>query len=273
MQFAKINGVVLHHQLIGAPEGRPVLVFINSLGTDFRMWRDVIVHLAGEAAIVAYDKRGHGLSDVGAAPYRMEDHVADLIGLLDHLNVGKAVLCGASVGGMVAQGLYHSAPERVRGLILCGTAARIGDEAMWNGRIETVWRDGIAALSEGILERWFTEAFRAEQNADLAGYRNMLERTPVEGYVGTCAALRDADYTAQTPSIAVPALCMVGEKDGSTPPALVHELAEGIGSARFEIIADAGHLPSIEQPDSVVALVRSFLAGLSSNGAASEGLR
>src|SRR6185312_9677821 len=87
VQFIDIGGVTLHYQLIGGPANKPVLVFINSLGTDFRIWRDVIVHLAGDFPIVTYDKRGHGLSDVGAAPYAMEDHVGDLEGLLDHLNV------------------------------------------------------------------------------------------------------------------------------------------------------------------------------------------
>ena len=65
MQFASINGVTLHYQLIGAPEGRPVLVFANSLGTDLRIWRDVILRLVGDFAIVTYDMRGHGLSDLG----------------------------------------------------------------------------------------------------------------------------------------------------------------------------------------------------------------
>ena len=85
MQFEKINGVTLHHQLIGGPEGKPVIVFANSLGTDFRIWRDVSVRLVGEYGMVLYDKRGHGLSDIGETPYSIEDHVDDLIGLIDYL--------------------------------------------------------------------------------------------------------------------------------------------------------------------------------------------
>ena len=262
MQFARINDVTLHHQLIGAPEGRPVLVFINSLGTDFRIWRDVIVQFAGDAAIVAYDKRGHGLSDTGTTPYAMEDHVADLAGLLDHLNVRNAVICGVSVGAMIAQGLALSRPDLVRALVLCGAVSKAGDAATWNGRIDTVNEQGIAGLADATMERWFTAAFRSPDNAAYSGYLNMLLRSPVEGYTATCAALRDADYTDRVGTISVPTLCMVGEHDGSTPPSAVKRLADLIPGARFELIADAGHLPMIEQPQAVVALIRSVLAGL-----------
>ena len=262
MQFARINDVTLHHQLIGAPEGRPVLVFINSLGTDFRIWRDVIVQFAGDAAIVAYDKRGHGLSDTGTTPYAMEDHVADLAGLLDHLNVRNAVICGVSVGAMIAQGLALSRPDLVRALVLCGAVSKAGEAAVWNGRIDTVNEQGIAGLADATMERWFTAAFRSPDNAAFSGYLNMLLRSPVEGYTATCAALRDADYTDRVGTISVPTLCMVGEYDGSTPPSAVKRLADLIPGARFETIPDAGHLPMIEQPQAVVALIRSVLAGL-----------
>lgn len=110
MQFIDIGGVTLHYQLIGGPADKPAIVFVNSLGTDFRIWRDVIVRLAGDFPIVTYDKRGHGLSDVGAAPYAMEDHVGDLEALLDHLNVKSAIICGLSVGGLIAQGFMRGAP-------------------------------------------------------------------------------------------------------------------------------------------------------------------
>ena len=195
MQFAKIGSVTLHYQLIGAPAGKPVIVFANSLGTDFRIWRDVIVRLAGDFAIVTYDMRGHGLSDSGGAHSTMDDHVADLAGLLDMLDTRQVIVCGLSVGGLVAQGLYAARPDLVRALVLCDTAHKIGTNELWNGRIEAIRADGIEAIADAILERWFTPAFRAAGNADFAGYRNMLIRQPVEGYVATCEAIRDADFT------------------------------------------------------------------------------
>lgn len=263
MQFALLNGVTIHYQTIGAPAGKPVIVFANSLGCDFRIWRDVIVRLAGDYAIVTYDKRGHGLSDIGETPYSMDDHVSDLEALLDHLQVKQAIVCGLSVGGMIAQGLYARRKDLVRALILCDTAPKIGNEASWNARIETVKEDGITALADGILERWFTPDFRHDDNPEFAGYRNMLTRTPVAGYAGTCAALRDCDYTNEASQIGVPTLCVVGNQDGSTPPELVLAMAKLIPAARYEVIADAGHIPCVEQPEALAAVMRAFISGLS----------
>lgn len=262
MQFIDIGGITLHYQLIGGPADKPVIVFANSLGTDFRIWRDVIVRLAGDFPIVTYDKRGHGLSDVGKAPYSMDDHVGDLEGLLDHLKVKRAIVCGLSVGGLIAQGLYAKRPDLVRALILCDTAHKIGTAESWNARIATVESDGIASIADGVLKLWFTPEFHEQRKADLTGYRNMLARQPVEGYAGTCAALRDADYTEAAKAIAVPTLCVVGDQDGSTPTALVRSMADLIPGSRFKIIDGAGHIPCVEQPEALVELIRRFIARL-----------
>ncbi|WP_306120375.1 MULTISPECIES: 3-oxoadipate enol-lactonase [unclassified Roseitalea] len=258
MQFANINGVTLHFQVIGAAEGKPTIVFANALGTDFRIWRDVIVRLVGDFALVMYDKRGHGLSDVGEAPYAMDDHVGDLAGLLDHLSVSQAIVCGLSVGGLIALGLAGSRPELVRALVLCDTAPRIGSEAVWNERIETVQTGGIAALAEPVLERWFTPEFRHPANAELAGYRNMLVRQPPAGYAGTCAAIRDADFTDIARALTVPAACVVGDQDGSTPPEVVGEMAKLIPDARYDVLTDCGHIPCVERPEALANIVRAF---------------
>ena len=131
-----------------------------------------------------------------ARPYTMDDHVADLIGLLDHLGLDRIVLCGLSVGGLIAQGIAARQPERVSALILCDTAARIGDDDLWNARIAAIEDDGIEALADPIMERWLSAAFRAEKPDEALAWRNMLVRTTVDGYVGTCAAIRDADRAA-----------------------------------------------------------------------------
>lgn len=259
MQFVKINDINIHYQVIGAPEGKPVLVFSNSLGTDFRIWRDLIVRLVGDFAIVTYDKRGHGLSDAPPAPYKMDDHVSDLAGLLDYLEVKNALVCGLSVGGMIAQGLALSRPDLVRALVLCDTGHKIGHDDLWNDRIKRVREGGIDAIADSIMQRWFSTEYRSPDNPDFAGYRNMLTRTPVAGYIGTSYALRDADFTTRTPSIDVPTLCVVGDEDGSTPPALVKELAGLIDGALFEVIEGAGHLPCIEKPEELYNLVHPFL--------------
>ena len=259
MQFARVNEVSIHYQVIGGPADKPVIVFANSLGTDFRIWRDVVVRLAGDFPILLYDKRGHGLSDIGATPYSIEDHAADLTALLDMLTVRNAVVCGLSVGGLVAQAIQQSRPDLVKALILCDTATKIGSAEMWNARISAVEEHGIASIIDAVMERWFTPAFRDPDNIAFRGYCNMLERQPAEGYISTCAALRDADYTEAAARISVPTLCLVGDQDGSTPPDLVRKTADLIAGARFEIIKDAGHIPCVEQPEALTDLIRDFI--------------
>ncbi|EPE94492.1 3-oxoadipate enol-lactonase [Rhizobium grahamii] len=259
MQFARINDIAIHYQLIGGPADKPVIVFSNSLGTDFRIWRDVIVRLAGDFGIIVYDKRGHGLSDVGQVPYSIEDHASDLAGLLELLSVKTAFICGLSVGGLVAQALYKARPDLVQGLILCDTAHKIGTTEGWNARIATVETKGIESIVDGIMKLWFTPAFRRPENTPYHGYHNMLVRQPVEGYIATCEAIRDADYTNAAGKIRVPTLCVVGDQDGSTPPDLVKSTANLIPGAHFEIIRDAGHIPCVEQPEALTALIRAFI--------------
>lgn len=260
MQFARLNDVTMHYQVIGGPKGRPTLVLVNSLGTDFRIWRDLVVRLAGEVTIVAYDMRGHGLSEVGRAPYSIALLAGDLAALLEHLGIGRAIVCGVSVGGLVAQQLYASRPDLVEALMLCDTLGKIGDAAFWAARIGRIEAEGLAAVADGILSRWFTAAFRTPDNPEYAGYRTMFERQPVEGYLATCVALRDADLSALAPRIRVPTICVVGDEDGSTPAAAVADFARSIPRAQFELIKACGHLPSIEQPDTLAAITRSFMS-------------
>ncbi|PSJ65216.1 3-oxoadipate enol-lactonase [Kumtagia ephedrae] len=258
MQFVRINGVSLHYRY-RPRAGRPTIVFVNSLGTDMRIWNAVARQLSDDYACVFYDKRGHGLSELGEAPHRIETHAADLAGLLNHLGVAGAVICGLSIGGVIAQCLYGTHPHVIEGLVLCDTASRIGTAEMWNGRIRAALSDGIASFADGVMEKWFTPDFHEKRGDELAGYRTMLTRQEPAGYAAACAAIRDADYRTTAAAIRVPTLCVVGDRDGSTPPELVEGLARSIPGARFEIIAGAGHIPCVEKPDRLAALIREFM--------------
>jgi 3-oxoadipate enol-lactonase len=263
MAFARVNGIVLHHQVLGPSDG-PILVFINSLGSDLRVWQDVVSALADRYRIILYDKRGHGLSDAPPAPYSIDDHTSDLLALLDHLQVDKASLVGLSVGGMIAQRMAVRAPGRVQSVTLCCTAAKIGTPELWADRIGAVEAGGIEPIADAVLQRWFTPRFHDKWADDLAGWRNMLVRTPAHGYAGTCAAIRDADLRADAGRIAVPTLCVAGEQDGSTPADVVRGTADLIPGARFALIEGAGHIPCVEKPAELSGLIKQHLqeAGL-----------
>jgi 3-oxoadipate enol-lactonase len=257
IMFSNAHGIV-HHYLSEGSKDKPVLVFANSLGSDLRIWDGVVSHLVDDFRIIRYDKRGHGLSDVPAPPYSLDDFVLDLVGLLDALEIKEATICGLSVGGIIAQGLAITWPDRVRGLVLCDTGMRIGSFASWEERIATVKESGLSKLVGPSMERWFSAAFREHRSVEMQGYANMLLRIPADGYLGACYALRDADLTRATPKINKPTLVLCGDQDIATTPDLGRELARAILGARFSLINQAGHLACIEQPESMAHQMMEF---------------
>jgi len=253
--FTALNG--LHFGYRPAQGDAPVLVFANSLGTDLRVWDRVVARLPADWGILRHDKRGHGLS-VARPVLTIETMAADVEDLLDHLAITRFAAVGLSVGGLIMQALAGRRSASMTHLVLCDTAAKIGSPEIWNPRIAAVLGDGIASVSDMILERWFAPSYASTEDFPL--WRMMLERTPAQGYADVCAAIRDADYTEALAAITAKTLVMAGSEDRSTPPALVQATAKGIPGARFVEIADAGHLPCVEQPDQVARLLREHLA-------------
>ncbi|MDX1412597.1 MAG: 3-oxoadipate enol-lactonase [Candidatus Promineifilaceae bacterium] len=256
--FLTVNGLTFHCKFDGIENGFP-LVFINSLGTDLRIWDGLVPHFTDRYWLIRYDKRGHGLSDCPAAPYSIRDHAQDLSSLLDLLEIEEINLVGISVGGMIAQDFAANWPQRVRKLVLCDTAAAIGTAAAWNERINTLRQNGMEYLREAILARWFAPTFMDQKPAEYRGYGNMLVQTPVEGYTGTCEAIRDADLTETTRDIQLPALILCGSEDISTPPRLARSLLNLIPEADYAEIPGAAHLPCIELPQAMAQLIDNFL--------------
>ena len=254
MRFLKANGLVIHTRDQGRRDGAP-FVFINSLGTDFRIWDEVAEILARDFRIITYDKRGHGLSESGPDENDMADYARDLAALLDQVGVGRATIVGLSIGGLIAQEFYRHHPDRVAALVLCDTAAKIGTDESWDQRIAEVERGGVERVADSVLERWFTAEFRASRATEFTGIRAMLTRTPRQGYLAACGTLKRADLRPYAGRIEAPTLCLVGDEDGSTPVALVKETAALIAGSRFEIVAGAGHLANVEKPKIVAGVV------------------
>jgi 3-oxoadipate enol-lactonase len=259
MAFFKHGSRTIHYSDRRLGDG-PTLVLANSLGTDFRIWDPLLPLLDGIGRIVRYDKRGHGLSDVAPAPYSIRDLSSDLKAVTEHAGLDRFLLGGVSIGGMIAQDYAAQFPEQVDGLVCMDTAPKIGDAKLWQDRIEAIARIGLEGIADGVMERWFTASFRSKYPERTAGWRNLLTRTPQEGYVGCCAAIRDADLTEATRALAVPTLVICGAEDGATPPALVRAMAESMPDARYVEIAEAGHIPSLEQPQALADAMNTFFS-------------
>ncbi|HEY4201990.1 MAG TPA: 3-oxoadipate enol-lactonase [Devosiaceae bacterium] len=257
MGFHRVGGQLLHYRLAGR-DGAPRLVLVNSLGTDARIWDEVIALLEPRYQILSFDKRGHGLSDAPPAPYTLADHVGDIEGLTDHIGWQRFALAGVSVGGLIAQGFALAHPERLAALVLLDTAARIGDDASWDARISAVQDGGMAAIIDMVMQRWFTKDYFATRTDDAAGWRHLLARTPADGYIGTCTTLRDTDLRDAVSTITLRTLVAVGAEDLSTTPELVRETADRLPDARFETIKGAGHLPCLDQPQALAALMQDY---------------
>lgn len=259
MDMIEIGDVTLHYRLDGDPDGAPV-VFANSLGTDLRLWDKILPRLPAGLRILRYDKRGHGLSSCPVGDYEMDDLVDDAAQLLQALDIRECLFVGLSIGGLIAQGLAVSYPELVRAMVISNTAAKIGTAEMWQQRIAALREGGIEAIADNIMERWFARAFHENHPTELRGWRNMLTRTPLDGYIGCSAAIAATDLTDSTTTLTLPTLAIAGTEDGSTPPEVVHATAELIGGARYAQIDDAGHVPCIEQPEEYARLLTEFLA-------------
>ena len=260
MPFVRAADLVVHYELTG-PAGAPVVVFANSLGTCTTMWDDQVAAFARRHRVLRYDKRGHGLTECTAGGDPAAANIAqlgdDLAALLDALSIARVRMVGLSIGGLIGQRFAAQYPHRVEKLVLCATATR--HPAAWDERIATVRQKGLASMAHGIMERWFTDDFRASRGDDVRGFITMLTRTPPEGYIAGCVAVRDADMEADDARITAPTLVLSGEQDPGVPPEAGAALTAAIAGARQTVIEGASHIINVERADAFNATVLEFL--------------
>lgn len=259
---AAINALDLYFIDSGNPSQRAI-VFIHGFPFTHEMWNQQIDLLKEDYRVIAYDLRGHGSSGIGDGQYAFEFFVDDLIGLLDHLKVGKAVLCGLSIGGYIALRAVERIPERVEGLILCDTQSEAdSDEAKIKraASIKAIKTNGVNAYAEGLVKAVFAPQSITTKAEVVKRVKEIVQSNSSLGICATLLALAGrTDTTASLPSVKVPTLILVGEHDTIAPPRASQEMHNKIPNSEFHVISNAAHMSNLENPDEFDKYVLDFL--------------
>ena len=252
------NGVELFYDLTG-PEEAPVVAFVNSLSGTLEIWDGVVPALAGAWRVLRYDMRGHGRSGTVDEAITVDDLADDLVGLLDALGIAKAHVAGLSLGGMVAQALASAHPERVTSLVLMATSAYLPPPEFWRDRAETVRADGVAAVVDAVIARWFTAPFYDKAPETVARVRERFVACDPAGYARCCEAIAAMDLRQRLGRIAAPTLVLVGADDPVTPPTMAEDIRSRIPGAELTVLPKVAHLMPVERPEAVGAHLAAFL--------------
>jgi 3-oxoadipate enol-lactonase len=250
--------LTLDHRLYG-PAGAPVLVLSNSLGTTQQLWERQLPALAERFRVLTYDHPGHGSSSLPDEPCTVGRLARDLLALVDELEVERFSLCGLSLGGMVGMALALEAPERVERLALACTSAYVGPPDGWSERARIVRTEGVTAIVDGVVGRWFTPELERDEPETVARFREMLGAIPAEGYARCCEALGAWDARDRIRAIAAPVLVVAGEDDPATPVEHAELLASGIAGSRLVLLERAAHLANVERAEQFTEAVLEHL--------------
>lgn len=257
----RVNDIDVHYTLEG-PASAPTVTMSHSLATDLSMWDPQAASLARRYRVLRYDTRGHGGTDAPGGAYTLAQLAEDARGLLKALGIGRSHWVGLSMGGMIGQTLALSSPELLQSLSLCDTSSRVPPEAkpVWDERISVAESQGMDALVEPTIARWFTPGFVQSRPDVVKPVRDMIRRTSPRGYIGCCHAIRALDLTDRLGAIALRTLIIVGAQDVGTPVAASQVMHERIKGSELVILDSASHLSNLEQPEAFTDALESFLS-------------
>ncbi|MBV9762168.1 MAG: 3-oxoadipate enol-lactonase [Acidobacteriaceae bacterium] len=259
MPFIHAGGLRHYYRIDGKDE-RPTLIFSHSLGCDHSQWDAQAQTFEGRFRVLRYDIRGHGASDVTPEDYTIETLMRDALAIADGLRIGRFAFCGLSLGGMIGQLLGARAAERITHLVLANTSARFPDPSVMETRRKTVLEEGMAAVADAAMQRFFTAESLSGDGPEVARTRRVLLATDPRGYASCCAGIRDMDQRPELGFIQTPVLIIVGDRDVSTPwQGHGDLLASGIPHAQVERLPTA-HLSNLEQPEAFNAALERFLS-------------
>ena len=256
---SRVNGININFEIDG-PDNAPWLILSNSLLTNLSMWDDQVATLARSFRILRYDQRGHGGTEATAGDYSFDLLVADIIALIDMLGIGRAHFCGLSMGGMTALFLAQRHPQRFDRIIACdcGPNSTEASAQQWKERIDVASRDGMQALVEPTIARWFPPDFVATKAPVLDKVRGMIRSTPLAGFRGCAMALSSYDLRGGLGGIDRRTLLIVGTKDATL--AGIRQIKDAVRGSALVELEGAGHISNVEQPAAFTGAVVDFLS-------------
>jgi len=256
-----MHPTLLHYRIDG--DG-PRVVLLHPVGLDLSCFDALVTELGSRYRILRMDLRGHGRSRSMPGASGLRDYVDDIHAVLNGLAFAPAIVAGFSFGGMLAQLLALEYPNDVHALVISACPSTLTDEArtIIAERGARAEREGMAAVADATMERWFTPSFR-QQGGDGPTRRRLLS-ADVMGWAQAWRAMAAIETAPRLASIDVPTLCLAGEVDVSSPPHVVEAIARGIPGSRFAIVSGAPHMLFIEQPHAVAAAIADFLDTCSS---------
>ncbi|MCU0648892.1 MAG: alpha/beta hydrolase [Gemmatimonadaceae bacterium] len=262
-----VDDVLLGFDESGSPSGHPVL-YVHGFPHTRALWRHQLQGLPPLVRGLAPDLRGFGVSQ-GPPARRIDDHVDDLLRLLDQLGIDRVTVCGCSMGGYIAFALWRRAALRVRALVLADT--RMGADtpearARRSALIEVAERKGAAAIAELLLPGMTGTTTARDRPELVETVRAMMRAQSPAAIVDALIALRDRADSAETlGTITVPTLVVVGSEDTLTPPSESEQMVSRLTRAplaRLEVVHGAGHIPCVERPAAFNCVLAEFLAGV-----------
>lgn len=260
MAHAQRSGIL--NYLLEGPEGAPVVTLSNSLSTDCSMWDEQAPLLACRYRLLRYDTRGHGRSEVTEPPYTMEQLADDVAGLLDRLGIARTHFVGLSLGGMTAQMLALRRPDLVSSLCLVATTCLppYHGRQVWDERVASIRATGrFDHMLAPMMERWLSMKFRRENPQRYGEIREMVLRTPPDGYIGCSLAIAGFDVRDRLPEISAPTLVIAGEEDPGTTVEDAQMIQAGIRGAGLKVVPGARHLLNVDRPAVFTPLLTDWL--------------